>query len=354
MTVKLREEVEITLTDGLNQITHLPDQAIAFFDSTEPTNALISVERRTIRAGYFTRSFRLVDNSFLVPTGGKGNRDAYCGIASAVRCTDSWLAAYHMEDQSEMLPLDESGSPGFFASIGFVAIAINGSRLDETQNWPHFGTSHCSKIRESDIPEDTPVRDSYAAQGIGCPSLSRTEINDKIRCYYTDWGKRRERNLGICVAEGPSNLPPNPEQWKKWDRVSFTLPINGGDDREILSMAGGDVFDAQVQYLEEWKLYLMIFSARLHSENRQRPEYSGIYYATSRNGTEWSYPDHLWRGIHPSLTTGFEAAVHPTLWKFTANGASEWLLFYGYSDEYRSDNPHRLRAKKATVGILKI
>ena len=166
------------------------------------------------------------------------------------------------------------------------------------------------------------------------------------------------------MARSPVAERGMPGTWRKYYSGGFDEPGLGGRESYVVSAheKNADAYSPCAVYSKELDRYLLVFCWVDGSETDgvtyfKTAKTSGIYLATSRDGTKWEEPQQLF--AHPTLLIRNSPGVqHPTLYLTGRKGlAVTGLLLYGYTPKWGSTaggkfvpgTPHHLVGRTVTI-----
>jgi hypothetical protein len=122
------------------------------------------------------------------------------------------------------------------------------------------------------------------------------------------------RGVQICAARATRESGGMPGAWRKFYQDDFSEAGLGGQDTPVISGAPhGEAISPYVLYVAPWKRYLCVFALNAFRDVNSSPprlEHSGVYAATSRNGTHWTKPVRL-ESIFAMFLNEQECMMHP-------------------------------------------
>lgn len=349
ISVKTGKE-RILIPAGRHGLKYFPDQPICILKE-EPFTFLLVANGTYIMQG---KSFETaVPVGRVLEPGPAGSFDNnYAGIGGVYndKTRNRVIGLYHAEDKEGLGIIEANGVQGFYATIG----AAEASMQDQT--FRKLGAAISAdkpKLAKGWETHGGP-KESWLAQGVGDPTVCIDATGKYLLCYYVEWSNRQKRGVQICVARCPVETAGLPGAWQKYYQGAFSQPGLGGHDTPVVS--GGltaDAYTPHVQYVREWKRYVMVFGIGVGMEITARPlkpVQSGLYVTTSRDGISWSKPVQIER-VFSLVIDAQECKVHPTLIlsRATKNRLTGQLL-YGYTPRW-PDSPHQLGSSAITIEL---
>lgn len=337
---------EVILASGQCGLKYFPDECLAFLQTTPSVRVLAAAGVSTsLLEGPDMRS--LVLRGQVLKPGEAGSFDSgYAGICGVARDPNhrQLLAFYHAEDHEGMPPIP-GGIPGFYCSVGLAVSEDDGASFRKI-----------GPVVTSAIAKDVKGRSDQ-----GCGDLCVVADGDHryLYMYYSDHSRPENRGVQICVARCAIEDAARSDRWKKFYDGSFDEPGLGGKDTPVVSAQAmqADAIFPQVTFIPELRRYVMVFNITVYREFGQdlKPEKSGIYIASSRDGICWSAPTQL-LPIRSIAAIGKEVGWHPSLLleKVEDNHVKGWL-YYSYSESWghkAPQKPHYLVGQPITFSIL--
>lgn len=222
------------------------------------------------------------------PAGSVDNN--YAGISSIYQDQKNQrlIAFYHAEDK-EGIGHISNGVQGFYARICVAQSPLKQVRF--TKLGPAITADQPKKPRGWET-EGGP-REAWMAQGAGDPSVCIDASGQYLLCMYGEYSNRLKASRGVqlCIARAPIDSSGMPGSWSKFYRGKFSEPgLNGHDSPVITGSPIADTGGPHLQYVPEWKRYIVVFGVVHHEINatQPRPVECGVYVSTSREGTVWT------------------------------------------------------------------
>jgi hypothetical protein len=247
------------------------------------------------------------------------NGDA--AISQVIRAGGRLFAIYHAEDHHDMPQLQESGVPGFYASVGLVESEDNG------QSWTRRG-----QIIKSAKPKEYKHYPGHNVRGAGLPGAVNDPTGRYAFVYYSDLSMQDNRGVQVCMARADLNEgPPLPGRWKKYYKGEFSEPGISGNESPVLSVLSideGHALYPHVTWSEYLRNYVMVFNVNVWKEPQggKPPKLSGIYWATSADGIHWSEPVKLLTDYAYQMH-GKSMSTEPTVIFDDREGRTGWLVY---------------------------
>ena len=121
----------------------------------------------------------------------------------------------------------------------------------------------------------------------------------------------------------------------------FSEPGLGGHDTPVITVSpAGDTISPHLQYVSQWKRYILVFGVGIYSELNGKPPKvaeSGIYLSTSENGTTWTKPVKA-KTIFNVWVNRQICMMHPFLMiEQTTKTEIKGVLMYRYSKHWDDD-----------------
>jgi hypothetical protein len=330
---------EITVTLG-PRVTLLPDRALGLRYFPDMAIAVILGPphlRLLLTAGFASYVVEGTNLQHLSaarqvlapgPPGSFDNGDA--AISGAVSVDGTLWAIYHAEDHEDLPPIP-GNIPGYYASVGLA------TSTDGGDTWRKRG-----QIIVSPTSKAWTAHPGHNARGAGLPGLAPDPGGRYLYLYYTDQSFTAGRGTQICMARADlAQGPPLPGRWRKYWAGEFSEPGLGGRESPVLSVDALDEAHAMYPhpaYSAYLGKYIMVFNVNRWKEPvRGLPlTLSGIYFAVSDDGIQWSAPAMLVRDYsYPILgkSLSWEATI---VWD-GSEGREGWLV-YGHSERWGHDS----------------
>jgi len=314
---------ETLLPNGALGLSYTPDIGVGVIDN-EPGKL-----RLVFAAGYDSYLVEGTDikhltkaTKILSPTGRETDFDnGDTGISQVIRAGGRLFAIYHAEDHHGLPKTKDSGDPGFYASVGLVESQDNG------QTWIRRG-----QIIKSDKPKEYKFYPDHTTRGNGLPGAVNDPAGRYAYVYYTDLSPEDGRGVQVCMARADLNEgPPLPGRWKKYYQGEFSEPGIGGKNTPVLSAVAFDEGQAlypHVTWSDYLKKYAMVFNVSCWKEPQggKPPALSGIYWAMSSDGLQWSQPVKLVTD-YPYQIAGKSMSTEPTIIFDDREGRTGWVVY---------------------------
>lgn len=316
-----------------------PDMPLAFLGTSPLRFLMVCGNDTCLWSGKTLGDAALVGNVFA--PGPKGSVDNnYAGISSTYhdRARKRIIAFYHAEDSEGMDRLEVNGVQGFYGRICVAESPEN--TVSFTKLGPAITSDTPKRIRPWET--DGGPKDAWLSQGVGDPYVFIDKEQRHLLCIYGEWSNRFRENRGVQLnlARAPIASAGLPGTWMKCYRGKFDEPGIGGHETSVLSARPhGDAISAHVQYVPDWKRYVMVFSLNVYSEV-ERPDtlkHSGVYVSTSTDAIDWSKPV-LAETILTMFVNGQECMMHPFM--MVKSATPQKLighLMYRYSSKWPTD-----------------
>lgn len=248
------------------------------------------------------------------PAGSLDNN--YAGIASVFhdKPNDKLIAFYHAEDSEGIGKLPLNGVTGFYGRICVAESSTTDLRFSRLG--AAITADQPKKLRAWES-EGGPM-EAWLAQGVGDPSVCVDADGKHLLCVYNELSNRLKAGRGVqlCLARAPIDSAGRPGSWKKNYGGSFSEPGIDGHDTPIISASPlGDTISPQLQYVEAWKRYVLVFAVGIFSEINGKPQKvveSGTYISTSHDALTWSKPVRV-KTVFNIFLNGQECLMHPFL-----------------------------------------
>jgi hypothetical protein len=285
--------------------------------------------------------------------------NGYSGISSTYHHAPSGIiyAFIHGEDHLGMPPTSYNPKiPSGYWSIG-LALSRDGGESFRKQG----------RILTPCRAKFSITMDSY---GIGDPSVVCHHKAPCLLLYYTNLSfADADPSVGIGIAGCALDVLDRPRAWHKWSGLKFSEPGQGGTDKSIITFADNvhsDVIQPHVQYVAEWRLYVMLCCVVVHADcDSRHAANSGVFLCTSTDGVTWP----RLRSVFTCLPIPYEGCpfgAHPTLVldrkSLTAEGGTGCIYFCSssaWSDDTSSPSlpndyagPHHLSRTRITLKTL--
>jgi hypothetical protein len=357
---KLPAEVSVTagrnhvlIPAGKHGINCFPDEVICILKENPLTFTMVSGDGTFVWQG---RTFEsAAPTAHVLAPGAPGSVDNhYAGIGGIFddKARKRVIGFYHAEDKEGIGTVEVNGVQGFYGTI----CAAEASQNDNT--FRKLGpaiTADKPKLAKGWETEGGPQA-AWMAQGVGEPTVCIDATGKYLLCYFVEWSNRLKRGVQICVARCPIETAGVPGSWKKYHDGTFSEPGLGGHETPVIfADLLADTYTPHVQYVKKWERYVMVFGVGVGAEIHSRPlkpEQSGLYVATSKDGVKWTKPVQIDKVFAFVINTQ-ECKVHPTLIVTRVSGdALTGQLLYGYTPRW-PDTPHHLGSCSITIKLQK-
>lgn len=252
----------------------------------------------------------------LAPGPARSLDNNYAGISSVHHDerNSKLIAFYHAEDSEGIGKIPVNGIVGFYGRICVAESSANNLKFSKLG--AAITADQPKKLRAWET-EGGP-KEAWLAQGVGDPSVCVGADGKYLLCIYNELSNRLKAGRGVqlCLARAPIGSAGKPGSWKKYYRGAFTEPGIGGHDTPIISASPfGDSTCPHLQYVKEWKRYVLIFAVHIFSEVNGRPPrviHSGTYLSTSHDAVKWNKPIKI-KSIFNIFLNNQECLMHPFL-----------------------------------------
>jgi len=322
------------------KLSHFPDQPISIL-SERPLSFLMVCGNGTMQLS--GRNLASIQHAAPKLAQGAGNEfdNGYAGIGGIYRSGRNIYALYHAEDhvgKSSAIADARNQFAGMF-SVGLAVSRDNGQTFEKQGQV--LSSSH-------------PYKDGLECGGLGDISMCLDRSGKFLLAYYADFSRGQGKGIQIATARCAIADNAAPGRWKKHHNGSFSEPGLGGKESYVMEVKNADAWCPHVSYVKELDRYLMTFARTENGETDgttyYRPEKSGLYIASSKDGVNWSEPVIAFKHS-VLLIKGSPGALHPTLHiSRVANGAAIGTLFYAYTPDWAT-TPHHLAARPISISL---
>lgn len=336
----------ILYPDGYGGLHYFSDEPISILSERPFRFLMVAANFTVLMEGTSIDTARPL-GKVLEPGAGDAFDNGYAGISAVYwsQKSEEWLAFYHAEDHVGLphVPYNKD-LQGMYASVG-LAVSKDGHNFRKID-----------RIITASIPKEPA---NGFGQGVGDVSVCAEHTNTYLYAYYTDWTRKDKRPVQICMARSRISDGARPGTWRKHFHGAFDEPGLGGNDTPVVkgpSAFACDAWGPHVTYLRRFKKYLIVFTVTAYSDQKQaHASKTGVYYACSEDGIDWSEPQLLF-AVHCIPYNDGEVVMHPGLFieKETAKKAVGWLI-YGYSPRFGTApprQPHYLARRPITLTMV--
>lgn len=352
LSISLGDQVTI-LPYGAMGMSYFPDEAIAQIPDEKKLRLLIATG--TDNASFLVEGddlFSLKTAKKVLGRGGFQSFDnGYAGISGVHRHSDGKLYAfYHAEDHEGMQSLGPGRPSGYYATVAVAESADGGT------TWKKLGP-----VIASSKPKDFQAHPQHHARGVGLPGVTVDRSGRYLYVYYTDQSFSKPGGMQTSVARADLAAgPPVPGAFLKYFQGTFGEPGIGGRETPVLRAMQLDrsfAMYAHPTFVPALDRYVVVFNVNNPGEIRQNlpATISGIYFAHSSDGINWSNPAQLiadYSGPFVGKSLSWQATI---LWD-NLKATSGWLV-YGHSPswghvqgEFRG-TPHYMVGRRISIGL---
>jgi len=333
-TITLAEEMMLVPEGGLG-LHGWPDQGFAPLASA---SGLRAVTAAADGVSYLLTGADLGHLDTATPVlmpGMAGSFDAgYAGLGAVYAAPDGTLYGYYEgQNRDDIVPF-ANGLPGYYAEIALATSTDNGL------TWTKVGPVITSDQKKTDV-----ITAKASAGGVSGPAVAPSPDGRYLYLYFADHSGDSNRGVQICLARADlMQGAPLPGQFVKRNGTDFIEPGLGGPCVPVINGIGFDYADTlqpNVVYSTFAKRYFATFVVHdwYSLDNQDGLGYTGLAYAISEDGINWTSPLPLLREL-VIPTVGAPIAAHGSIVWDDAEQQTGWLLYGASLDWGSADTGH--------------
>lgn len=350
LSISLGDQVTI-LPNGAMGMSYFPDEAIARIPDEKKLRLLIATG--TDNASYLVEGndlFSLTTAKKVLGRGGFRSIDnGYAGISGVHAHSNGKLYAfYHAEDHEGMQSLGPGQPNGYYATVAVAESSDGGT------TWNKLGP-----VITSSKPKAFQAHPQHHARGVGLPGITVDRSGKYLYVYYTDQSFSNLGGMQTSVARAELAAgPPVPGAFSKYFRGAFSEPGIGGLETPVLramQLERSFAMYAHPVFVPALDQYIAVFNVNNPREVRQNlpATISGIYFAHSVDGLNWSTPVQL-IADYSSPFVGKSLSWQATILWDNNKETSGWMV-YGHSPSWGHDRgefrgtPHYMVGRRISI-----